>query len=140
MNVGVHWFRADLRLGDNSALHAACAACDAVIPLFIFDPVILRAPDNGAPITGFMLQMLAALEADLAAAGAKLIFRHGRVLDEMKAVFRDSKAQALYYNRDYEPYARERDAAVEKWGARRRRRGAQFQGWRAAGARRGAEG
>jgi deoxyribodipyrimidine photo-lyase len=115
MNVVVHWFRADLRLVDNSALHAACAEADAVIPLFIFDPVILRAPDNGAPITAFMLEMLAALEADLAKVGTSLILRHGDVLEEMKAVFRESKARALYYNRDYEPYARVRDASVEKW-------------------------
>jgi deoxyribodipyrimidine photo-lyase len=96
-------------------LHAACSESDVVIPLFIFDPVILRSSDTGAPITAFMLQMLAALEHDIAKAGAKLIFRHGPVLDEMKAVFREAKAHALYYNRDYEPYARERDAAVEKW-------------------------
>jgi deoxyribodipyrimidine photo-lyase len=115
MNVVVHWFRADLRLSDNSALHAACTEADAVIPLFIFDPVILGAPDNGAPITAFMLAMLAALEGDLASAGTKLIYRQGHVLEEIQAVFRESKAQALYYNRDYEPYARERDAAVGKW-------------------------
>jgi deoxyribodipyrimidine photo-lyase len=115
MNVVVHWFRADLRLRDNQALHAACAEADAVIPLFIFDPVILRAPDNGAPITGFMLEMLAALQADLEKAGTRLVLRHGAVLEEMQAVFRESGARALYYNRDYEPYARERDAAVEAW-------------------------
>jgi deoxyribodipyrimidine photo-lyase len=115
MRTAVHWFRADLRLGDNTALHAACAEADAVIPVFIFDPAILRAPDTGAPITGFMLETLRALERDVAAAHGRLVFRHGRVLDEMKAMFRDSKATALFYNRDYEPFARERDAAVEKW-------------------------
>jgi deoxyribodipyrimidine photo-lyase len=115
MNVAIHWFRADLRLRDNSALHAACAQADAVIPIFIFDPTILKSPDTGAPITAFMLRMLESLEADVAAAGGRLIFRQGQVLEEMKAVFRESKARLLFYNRDYEPYARERDAAVEKW-------------------------
>ncbi len=95
MNVVVHWFRADLRLRDNQALHAACAEADAVIPLFIFDPVILRAPDNGAPITGFMLEMLAALQADLEKAGTRLVLRHGAVLEEMQAVFRESGARAV---------------------------------------------
>jgi deoxyribodipyrimidine photo-lyase len=115
MNVAIHWFRADLRLRDNTALHAACAAADAVIPIFIFDPVILQAADTGAPITAFMLRMLESLERDVAAAGGRLIFRHGQVLEEMKAVFRESKAHSLFYNRDYEPCARERDGAVEKW-------------------------
>ena len=117
MRIAVHWFRADLRLRDNAALHAACRGADAVIPVFIFDPAILRAPDNGAPITAFMLRLLASLEKDLAAAGARLIFRQGRVLEELQAVFRESGATLLFYNRDYEPYARERDAEVEKWAA-----------------------
>jgi deoxyribodipyrimidine photo-lyase len=115
MRLAIHWFRADLRLRDNAALHAACAEAGAVVPVFIFDPAILQAPDTGAPITAFMLRMLESLEQDVAAAGARLIYRHGRVLTEMKEVFRESKADALFYNRDYEPSARERDAAVEKW-------------------------
>jgi len=115
MNIAIHWFRADLRLRDNTALHAACAQADSVIPIFIFDPAILKAPDTDAPITAFMLRMLESLEKDVAAAGGRLIFRHGQVLEEMKAVFRESKACALFYNRDYEPMARERDAVMEKW-------------------------
>jgi len=115
MNAAIHWFRADLRLRDNTALHAACAGFEAVIPVFIFDSAILKAPDTGAPITAFMLRMLESLERDVAAAGGRLIFRHGRVLEEMKDVFRESKAHALFYNRDYEPHTRERDAVVEKW-------------------------
>jgi deoxyribodipyrimidine photo-lyase len=115
MNIAIHWFRADLRLHDNNALHAACASAEAVIPIFIFDPAILQAPDNGAPITAFMLKMLESLRDDIAAAGGRLIFRHGPVLEELQSVFRETKAQSLFYNRDYEPHARERDAAVEKW-------------------------
>jgi len=87
---------------------------DIVVPLFIFDPHILSAPDTGAPIVGFMLGCLASLEKNIAAAGGKLIFRHGRVEEEMRDLLRATGAQALYFNRDYEPEARKRDAAVEK--------------------------
>jgi deoxyribodipyrimidine photo-lyase len=59
--------------------------------------------------------MLESLRDDVSAAGGRLIFRHGPVLEELNAVFRETKAQALFYNRDYEPSARERDGAVEKW-------------------------
>ena len=34
---GVVWIRRDLRLQDQPALTAACADCDDVIPLFVFD-------------------------------------------------------------------------------------------------------
>jgi deoxyribodipyrimidine photo-lyase len=114
MKVALHWFRCDLRLSDNTALHAAITESDAVIPIFIFDPAILKAPETGAPQVAFMLQTLASLEKNIAAAGGRLIFRHGEVLSEMKAVMRETGAHALYYNRDYEPQARQRDADVEK--------------------------
>jgi deoxyribodipyrimidine photo-lyase len=103
-----------LRLGDNTALSAACSKADAVIPLFIFDPAILRSPDTGAPIVAFMLKCLAALEESIHEAGGKLIFRRGEVMTEMNHVLRESGATALYYNRDCEPYARKRDDSVEK--------------------------
>jgi deoxyribodipyrimidine photo-lyase len=34
----VHWFRNDLRLGDNTALAAACARAEELVPLFVVDP------------------------------------------------------------------------------------------------------
>jgi deoxyribodipyrimidine photo-lyase len=114
MKVAVHWFRCDLRLGDNTALHAAIRAADAVVPIFIFDPKILTSVDVSPSQAAFMIECLRLLEKDIATAGGKLIFRQGAVLEEMRAVLRETDACALYYNRDYEPYARERDGAVEK--------------------------
>jgi deoxyribodipyrimidine photo-lyase len=114
MKVAIHWFRCDLRLRDNTALHAARREADVVAPVFIFDPLILKAPDTGAPIVGFMLECLKSLEADVREAGGKLTFRHGPVEEEMRNLLRETKAASLYYNRDYEPMARTRDAAVEK--------------------------
>jgi len=113
MKIAVHWFRCDLRLSDNTALHTAVQAADVVISIFIFDPKILKAPDVSANQVAFMIECLRSLERNVNAAGGKLIFRHGPVLDEMRAVLRESGAHALYYNRDYEPYARQRDSAVE---------------------------
>ncbi len=114
MKVAIHWFRADLRLSDNSALHAACREAEVVVPVFIFDPLILQAPDTGAPIVGFMLECLRALENQVEAAGGKLIFRHGPPEAEMERLLRETKASSLYFNRDYEPMARKRDAAVTR--------------------------
>jgi deoxyribodipyrimidine photo-lyase len=114
VKVAIHWFRADLRLADNTALHAACREADVVVPVFIFDPLILEAADTGAPIVGFMLECLGALEKQVEAAGAKLIFRHGPPERELELLLRQTGATALHFNRDYEPMARKRDAAVTK--------------------------
>ena len=41
------WFKHDLRIHDHAALHALASAVDATaIPLFVFDPVILRSKLN----------------------------------------------------------------------------------------------
>ena len=114
MKIALHWFRCHLRLSDNAALHAAITHADVVVPIFIFDRRILTAPDTGAPIVGFMLECLGSLEKNIAAAGGKLVFRHGIVEEEMRSLLRETKAAALYFNRDYEPEARQRDTAVEK--------------------------
>jgi deoxyribodipyrimidine photo-lyase len=114
VSLAIHWFRADLRLGDNTALHAACREAQVVVPVFIFDPLILKAPDIGAPIVGFMIECLRALEKDIQAAGGKLIFRRGPPEREMESLLRETKASALFFNRDYEPMARKRDDVVTK--------------------------
>lgn len=114
MKIAVHWFRCDLRLSDNTALHASVMEADVVVPVFIFDPKILKAPDVSASQAAFMIECLRSLEKNIEVAGGKLIFRHGEVIEEMREVLRETGAYALYYNRDYEPYARERDAAVER--------------------------
>ena len=61
LKVAIHWFRYDLRPSDNMALHAACREANAVVPVFIFDPLILKAPDTGAPIVDHRKQRLKTL-------------------------------------------------------------------------------
>ena len=103
MKIALHWFRRDLRLSDNTALSAATAWADVVVPLFIFDPVILAGPATGAGQVAFMLKCLESLAKNIGAAGGRLVFRHGRVEEAMLQLMKETKAQALYYNRDYEP-------------------------------------
>ena len=41
MKIAIFWFRRDLRLEDNTALHAALKSGNQVLPIFIFDQDIL---------------------------------------------------------------------------------------------------
>jgi len=116
MKIALHWFRCDLRLSDNTALRAATLESDAVVPLFIFDPAIWSRAVIGAPIAAWTHECLEVLEKDVAAAGGRLIFRRGDVETEIREALRATGAQAIYFNRDYEPYARQRDGKVEKLG------------------------
>ena len=39
--IAVFWFRRDLRLEDNAALHNALKSGDKILPVFIFDEEII---------------------------------------------------------------------------------------------------
>ena len=113
MTAIIHWFRRDLRLADNAALHAACRASREVIPVFIFDPAVLKTPDMGAPRVAFLLECLHSLQKNIEAAGGRLILREGDPWDVLRRIGEETGAKTLYFNRDYEPRSRERDARVE---------------------------
>ena len=109
----VHWFRNDLRLDDNTALAAAAARADELIPVFVLDPHLLTRPHASRPRWRFLLDCLARLAADLAARGCPLVVRHGNPLDEIPRLVGETQASLLTFNRDYTPYARRRDAALQ---------------------------
>ncbi len=112
--IWIHWFRRDLRLCDNPALHTAAVRSNGhVIPLFILDDAILRAPRTGAARTAFMIDALRDLDASLRARGSRLVVRRGRTLDVIRDLVRETGAAGVAWNRDYTPFARRRDAQVE---------------------------
>jgi deoxyribodipyrimidine photo-lyase len=116
----IFWFRRDLRLGDNSALNAALESGQAVIPLFIFDPALLNGERASAARTAFLLAGLRKLDDALRAQGSALLVRQGEPLQVLHDLFPETDATALYFNRDYSPYARQRDRAIhEAFGAER---------------------
>ena len=111
---GVVWLRRDLRVQDQPALAAACVDCDEVIPLFVFDDPLLRARQFGAPCVTFMVSCLEELACALAARGLSLQWRRGNPIDEVIRFVADVKADAIYWNRDYEPAAIHRDRKVQQ--------------------------
>ncbi len=111
----IHWFRRDLRLGDNAALTAAArAGGGAVLPVFILDEAILFGRFASPGRTAWLLENLRALDAALRAQGLRLILRRGDPLRELLTLARESGAAGVYWNRDYTPYAIRRDSAVKE--------------------------
>lgn len=109
----VHWFRKDLRLSDNTALHHAVQyAKGDVVPLYVGEPAILTRPDMCGRRVRFVLEALRALEKDVKSVGGKLILRHGDAAKIVAAVAREVGADAVYWNEEYEPALRARDRAV----------------------------
>jgi deoxyribodipyrimidine photo-lyase len=110
---GMVWFRRDLRLHDQPALTAACQECDEVLPLFVFDEPLLRSREFGSACVNFMLGCLQELSASLAARGLALQWRLGEPVEAVVQAARELKADVVYWNRDYEPVAIERDRRVQ---------------------------
>jgi deoxyribodipyrimidine photo-lyase len=109
----VVWFRRDLRIDDNPALFHAAATGYPVIPLFVFDTdIIRRLPSDGA-VFDFQAEALRELEDAVNSIGGKLVMRRGSALKVHEELIRETEPAALYYDRDYEPIARERDKKVE---------------------------
>lgn len=106
------WFRRDLRLTDNKALETALHTGAPIIPLFIFDPALLKSDRVGSPRMKFMLAALRGLDESLRAYGGRLLIRHGEPHAALRGLIHQTGAAAVYFNVDYTPYARERDEAL----------------------------
>ena len=108
----IHWFRLDLRLADNPALHAARKAGGPIIPVFIWSPEEEAPWPPGGASKWWLHQSLAALEANLRAAGSRLVIHRGRAVDALLALAKETGAKAVFWNRRYEPAALARDKAA----------------------------
>lgn len=111
MNTAIVWLRRDLRLEDNPALYAAVMRHDEVLPLYIHAPEEEAPWEPGAASRWWLHHSLAALDASLRERGAALHLARGPSLRVLEALVEASGAQAVYWNRCYEPalLARDRD-------------------------------
>ena len=108
------WVRRDLRLDDHVAILAAAEQSRRVVIAFVLDPELLARGRFGAPIVQVFCSALDALRADLRTYCSDLALLEGLAAQELPALAARLDAQAVFYNEDYEPEARERDAAVSK--------------------------
>jgi deoxyribodipyrimidine photo-lyase len=99
------WFRQDLRLRNNPALHAAAAGGRAVIPVYIWSPEEEGDWPPGAASRWWLHHSLEALDEDLQRKRSRLILARGPALCVLKKLVAASGATAVYWNRRYEPAA-----------------------------------
>jgi deoxyribodipyrimidine photo-lyase len=109
---GIHWYRNDLRLHDNTALASLLARVDGWLPVFVLDPRITQQPEAGGPRLRFLLDCLVRLARDLEKRGVPLLVREGRPEQILPKLVSETKARFLSFNEDTTPFARHRDAAV----------------------------
>jgi deoxyribodipyrimidine photo-lyase len=113
MTTALVWFRRDLRITDNPALHNAAARHQTVIPVYVDAPDEESPWAPGAASRWWLHHSLTALDQQLRALGAPLILRRGASAHELLALAREAGASAIYWNRRYEPATIARDTAVK---------------------------
>ena len=112
MNTAIWWIRRDLRLTDNEALTTALQTAKNVIPVFIFDPVILNSPNLGEKRLAFLFAGLRQLNADLRQRNSYLVVREGNPHTELAALILETEAEAIFAEEDFTPFAQRRDKAI----------------------------
>ena len=108
------WFRRDLPVADHPALRAALDAADQVVPVFVVDRTLLDGRPSGPNRRAFLHGALRSLARDLEALGGRLLVREGDPVQVVPAVARRFAADSVWCSRDFTPYARRRDTAVER--------------------------
>ena len=107
------WHRRDLRLADNTGLAAARQQSRKVVGIFCLDPNILERDDVAPVRVTYMIGCLQQLQQRYVKAGSQLLILHGKPRQAIPQLAAALQAQAVFWNWDVEPYAQERDRAVE---------------------------
>lgn len=119
---GLHWFRRDLRLTGNPALRENFRYFQGrTLGVFCFDDKFLAREDFSANRFAFFLQSLEALRKDLQAHGGDLLvvsLGPDEFFSQLWSKLSDRQVTPpawVSWNRDYEPFARDRDARINLW-------------------------
>ncbi len=104
------WFRQDLRIADNPALTAA-AVHGSVLPVYILDDINTGEWAMGGASRWWLHHSLHALNASL---NGRLVMLRGDPLELLPALALQIDAQAVFWNRCYEPWRIARDTQIKE--------------------------
>ncbi len=113
MRCAIVWLRRDLRLDDNPALMAAIDAGYAPVPVFVHAPEEEGSWAPGAASRVWLERSLRALDSSLRARGSRLLLRRGPSLDALRRLVEERGAEAVFWNRLYEPACIARDKDIK---------------------------
>jgi deoxyribodipyrimidine photo-lyase len=116
MSINIFWFRRDLRVQDNAGLYHALKGENPVLPIFIFDKNILdKLEDKADSRVTFLHDTLAELKAELEKLGSTLRVYYGTPIEVWQQITAEFSIKKVFTNKDYEPYALERDTAIKSF-------------------------
>jgi len=107
------WFRDDLRLADNPALHAAMSSKQSLICLYVYDEESEGLRALGGAAKWWLHGALFALDEALAKKGGGLTILRGASASIIEAVAEETGASAVYWNRRYDEAGRVIDTKIK---------------------------
>jgi len=110
--TNIFWHRRDIRIHDNAGLYKALKSGEKIQPIFIFDSTILSRLSVSDQRVLFIHQEIKKLKEKYAEYGSDLKVYHGDPIELIPLIADIFNAKAVYTNRDYEPYALNRDKTI----------------------------
>ncbi len=115
MKLGVVWFKRDLRVFDHAPLVAA-AKHRQVLPLYVYEPELVRAPDCAPQHIHFINECLSDLDQALSARGSPLLIQYGEIITILKRVLDTFGPFSLYSHEETgNAISYARDKRVAAW-------------------------
>ena len=108
--AAIVWFRQDLRLADNPALHEAASEGRPVLPLYILDHENADDWKMGAASRWWLHHSLSRLNQSLQ---GRMLFSRGDAKKVLPALVKETGADSVFWNRCYEPWRIARDTAIK---------------------------
>ena len=113
--IAVFWFRRDLRLDDNAGLYHALKSKFPVLPVFIFDKEILsQLQDKDDARLTFIYNVIDKIDKEIKKYSCSLFVVFDKPEQAWQKIIEEYNVREVYTNHDYEPYAKQRDEAVEQ--------------------------
>lgn len=113
--TAIHWFRRDLRLTDNQALWNACQQAEQVVPAYILSTWQGTHAWTGPGRQQFLCGCLSSLSRNLEAEGnGALILRNGDAVEALERLVKETRADAIFFNRDPDPFGRNTENRVRE--------------------------
>ena len=107
------WLRRDLRTYDHVALSEATHRSRESAVVFVFDTQILKKLKNDSDTrVQFIYDSVMEIDQELKKRGSKLILLSGDPIELIPELAKSLKVDAIFFNEDYTPYAKKRDATV----------------------------
>ena len=115
MKLGVVWFKRDLRVFDHLPLLQASGHA-AVLPLYVYEPEIIREPDFSAQHLCFINECLVELDQALSGRGSPLQIVHGEITHVLKRIREEFGDFTLYSHEETgNAISYARDIRVADW-------------------------